>query len=365
MSGRLKLYDRLARDGRRYGLFQAIRLLECARRDLPRAGCAMRALDEPVRFGQEPELRFLGSEIAGFLQPTTDRHARLAVNVQGLLGTNGPMPLWLTEYVRERVRTHSDTTLRAFLDIFHHRLVNLLYRAWAAGQPVVSHDRPDGNDYAWYAASLCGLAARQQPDGASRLIGRGAKLQFTGLLASRVRHAAGLRAVLMQDLCVPVAIEESVGQWLEVAEDEATRFVRKGVRPGHRAARQGTTEAAGVLGHGCALGRRVFDRQHRFRVVLGPLGPGDYARFEPEAPSLARLLEWVTLYAGPVLDWDVELLLAPGAAAPMRLDRRARLARSAWIGRPEAGRTRPALRFDARMRAGRRVPPHVVPSAGG
>lgn len=365
MSNRLTLYARLAREGRRYGLFETIRLLECAHRDLPRAGHAIRAADEPVRFGQEPELRFLGSEIAGFLPPADGRPGRLAVNVYGLLGTNGPMPLWLTEYVRERARMHGDATLRGFLDIFHHRLVNLSYRAWASGRPVVSHDRPEGSDYARYAASLCGLAAREQPDGTFWQIGRAAKLQFTGLLASRVRHAEGLRAVLMQDLCVDVAIKESVGQWLDVSEHDATRFVRRGVRPDTGATRQDAAAGAGVLGCGCALGRRVFDRTHRFRVVLGPVGPDDYARFAPGAPSVARLVEWVNLYAGPVLDWDVELLLAPGAAAPMRFDRRARLARSAWLGRPEAGRARPALRFDARASVARRAPAHTASFAGG
>ena len=371
MSDRLTLYAQLAQEGRRYGLFETIRLLDCAHPELPRAGCALRAADERVRFGQDPELRFQGSEIAGFQTPVDRKPGRLAVNVQGLLGTNGPMPLWLTEYVRERIRTHGDTTLRGFLDIFHHRLVSLSYRAWAAGQPVVSHDRPEGSDYAWYAASLCGLAAGRHSDCPLRQIGRAEKLPFTGLLASRVRHAEGLRAVLRQDLCVAVSIEQSVGQWLDMAEHDATRFVRRGVRPETRAARQDAARAdragAGVLGRGCALGRRVFDRQHRFRVVLGPLGRDDYARFAPEGPSAGRLVEWVALYAGPVLDWEVELLLAPGAAAPMRFDRRAQLGRSAWLGRPEAGRSRPALRFDARASASvvRRTPAHAVPPAGG
>ena len=39
----------------------------------------------------------------------------------GLLGPNGPLPLHLTEYVRERLRHHADPTFARFLDLFHHR----------------------------------------------------------------------------------------------------------------------------------------------------------------------------------------------------------------------------------------------------
>ena len=42
----------------RYALFQALRRLECAFRDRPRLGEAVRAADAPVRLGQDPSLAF-------------------------------------------------------------------------------------------------------------------------------------------------------------------------------------------------------------------------------------------------------------------------------------------------------------------
>jgi predicted component of type VI protein secretion system len=56
---------------------------------------------------------------------------RLGVRFFGLTGPQGPMPLHFTEYVRERARNHGDPTLARFLDLFHHRLLSLFYRAWA------------------------------------------------------------------------------------------------------------------------------------------------------------------------------------------------------------------------------------------
>ncbi|MGV8763016.1 type VI secretion system baseplate subunit TssG, partial [Pseudomonas aeruginosa] len=59
----------------------------------------------------------------------------------GLTGPNGPLPLHLTEYARERQRNVNDATFKRFMDVFHHRLLTLFYRAWAeARRPVVVVD---------------------------------------------------------------------------------------------------------------------------------------------------------------------------------------------------------------------------------
>ncbi|WP_313651069.1 type VI secretion system baseplate subunit TssG, partial [Pseudomonas soli] len=71
------------------------------------------------------------------------------------------LPLHLTEYMRERQRNHADPTSKRFLDVFHHRLLSLFYRAWAEARPTVSHDRP-GDDY--WAARLAALSGRGQPE---------------------------------------------------------------------------------------------------------------------------------------------------------------------------------------------------------
>ena len=47
----------------------------------------------------------------------------------GLFGPNGPLPVHMTEYARERIYHHQDTSLSAFADLFHHRLALLFYRA--------------------------------------------------------------------------------------------------------------------------------------------------------------------------------------------------------------------------------------------
>ncbi|AOB32509.1 type VI secretion protein [Bordetella sp. H567] len=322
---------RLAADPCRYAFYQAMRQIECAYPAKPRIGASARAADDPVRFGQDADMAFVPSELSAYRPATAQAPARLAVNALGLMGTTGPLPLHLTEYVRDRARHAGDTTLAGFLDMFHHRMMSLFYRAWAVGQPVIGHDRADGNHYAKYVGSLCGLGspATHRTDG----IGEYAKLQFSGLLAARTRHAHGLASLLSRYFRVPAAINQFVGQWLYLSGEDRARLGRGGAKR---------------LGHGLPLGARVWDRQHKFRVVLGPLDKARAQGLQPGTDGFRRLAEWVRLYAGSILDWDVELRLAPGAAAAMRLDGNARLSRSTWLGRPGGTAGAPCLRFQSR-----------------
>jgi type VI secretion system protein ImpH len=64
-----------------------------------------------------------------------------------------------------------------------------------------------------------------------------------------------------------------------------------------------------VLGESTRVGTQVYDRQSRFRVVLGPLALEEYRRFLPGGDLLARLIDIVHRYAGEELRWDARLIL--------------------------------------------------------
>ena len=121
-------------------------------------GPARRPVDEPVRLGQDPDLSFAPAPLASFETGRDGRPPRLQVRLFGLLGPNGPLPLHLTEYARERLRHAGDPTLSRFLDLFHHRFLTLFYRAWAQAQPHVNRDRPDDDRFAAYIGSFFGMA---------------------------------------------------------------------------------------------------------------------------------------------------------------------------------------------------------------
>ncbi|QDQ25438.1 type VI secretion system baseplate subunit TssG [Chitinimonas arctica] len=311
------LADRLEKSSHRFDFYQAMRLLERAHRDKPRLGQSFRPADDALRLGQDAELCFQSTPLGPYRR-AGERPARLAVNLLGLLGADGPMPLHLTEYVRERQHHAGDHTLAAFLDIFHHRILSLLYRSWASSQPVISRDRPDDDRFADYLGSLSGQSARASlPDAARQCAHEQDHLHFTGLLAGKTRHAAGLALLLSQYFGLPVAIEQFVGQWLALPAKAHTRLGARG--------------GSSTLGKGCVLGKKVWDCQHKFRIVIGPLDQADYDRLLPGGASFSRLQAWVRQYVGHALDWDVELRLKPAAIKGTRLGDGAGMGLGTWL----------------------------------
>jgi type VI secretion system protein ImpH len=303
-------------------------------------------VQEPLRLGQEPELGFAPAALASFTRQGSV--PRLGVLFMGLLGPQGPMPLHLTEYVRERLRQRGDATLQRFLDVFHHRLLSLFYRAWAESQPCVQHDRPEDDRFALWMGAATGLDGRVRPQDS---LPQNARLFHAGLLGARTRPPEGLVKLLSRHFGVPVRVEQFVPHWLPVERADRTRL-------GHarnRFERLGREPA--VLGRNASAGTQVWDRQYKFRVVLGPLPLAQYERFLPGGSAWRPLCDWVREYAGLHLLWDVQLALRAGEVPEPRLDRRLRLGVSSWIGRrasqPRADlRLRPHTSFIARANGG-------------
>jgi type VI secretion system protein ImpH len=301
--------------------FQILRLLENAHPDKPRIGASLRPRDDAVRFGQDPSLAFEPTAVRGYTPASSEQRARLAVNFIGLLGPNGPLPLHLTEYARDRARNNGDQTLAAFLDVFHHRIVSLFYRARASAEPALSLDRPELDRFGDYVGSLFGIgsAALQGRDE----IGDFAKLHFAGLMANQRRPAAGLVTILRAYFKLPVGIEQFVGYWMKIPLDGQTRI--------------GMQDRGNRLGTSAVLGRTVWDCQHKFRLVIGPLDYDDYQRMLPGGDSMSRLLAWVRNYAGVVLDWDVRLILKQEQVPRLALGAR-RLGWTTFVSSVPAGR---------------------------
>lgn len=67
--------------------------------------------------------------------------------------------------------------------------------------------------------------------------------------------------------------------------------------------------AANQLGVDFCLGSHVWDRQHKFRIRLGPLTLDDYMGMLPGQQPFNELVAWVAEYLGHELDWDLNLVL--------------------------------------------------------
>jgi type VI secretion system protein ImpH len=304
----------------KFNFFQAIRLIEAGSPGLDRAGTGRRPSKEAVRLGQEPSLAFAPSMLASFTPGKGDSADYLAGYFFGLFGPNGPLPLHLTEYARDREKVEKDGTFRAFADIFHNRMLSLFYRAWAEARPTVQMDRPDQDQFATYVGATFGMAS---PGLRNRdALDDHAKLFMAGRLSQQSRPAEGLQAMLEELFLVPMVVEQYVGEWMTLPKEAELKL--------------GSSPTVASLGETATLGARVWGGQHKFRIVCGPLSGKDFKRFLPGEQSLEKLCSTVRNYVGDELDWEIRLLLVGDETPTSKLGEFGQLGWTSWIGEKQS-----------------------------
>lgn len=332
------------RDPRAWRLDAALRLVALANPGLPPVGASARVGEDALRLDQAPGLAFPAGEIAG-LEPGGPA-PRLAQQVIGLLGANGPMPLAVSEHVHERSEQAGDHAPRRFLDVFHHRLASLFHRAWAARAPESAHDRPAED---WFSAQLLALGGAR-PDPAPAPVDAGCRAALAGLLLARPRGAAGLAALLRLVLQAPVEVDCFRASRVPLDAEDRCRLGRRGP-----AVRLGAA----------VIGRSLRSRSDAIRVRLGPLDAAAFARLAPGGEGFRRLRwalrAWLTRPLAVEVAWLVE-----SAAVPRTRLGAALLGRDTWMRlRPDpgpAGQLRAVVPSHAPHPADRPLPPRLRPA---
>jgi len=297
-------------------VFQVLRWIDArggSDRRLGRAGTPRR---EGLRMRQMPHMVFAPSTFAAAEPPQEGRPARLSIYSFGLFGPNGPLPLHLTEYARERLIHHGDGALTAFADVFHHRLILLFYRAWADAQSAASLDHRE-EDFSRRLASLLHRLVSARDD---ETIAPHARYVAAGHLLRQTRNPEGLVQILAAYFGLAIRLHEFHPRWFRLEPDD--RLVL-----GSRA----------LLAQGAVLGAAVRDAQHAFRLELGPMRLADYMQFLPGRKKWRQLRDWVREYVGIEFAWDARLLLDRRDVQGVVLGSPTPLGQASWLGRwPEA-----------------------------
>ncbi len=288
-----ELEDQLRQNPTAFEFFQAVRVLERLLPGRKALGKFVEPREEVVRFATNPDTAFPASEIHA-LDLTDGGPARMTVNFMGLTGPEGVLPYYYSLLVSERLRAR-DGTLRDFLDIFHHRIISLFYRAWEKYRFAVSYERDRRDRVTGHLKDLIGLGAQGLQD---RLAIRDEALLFyAGLFAPQQRSAAALQQLLEDYFSVPAEIEQFVGGWYPLS---ATTQCNLGDDAG----------ASEQLGWGAVAGEEVWDPQARVRVRLGPLTRRQYDQFLPTGAAYEPLRTLTRFFCSDQFDFEVQLILA-------------------------------------------------------
>lgn len=303
----------------RMNFFQLLRLLE---REGARFGRAGGPGSEPARLGQSPRLVFATSDVAEMTPGAEGHPPEVAVNVLGLIGPEGPMPLHMTRWIMERMSNRwfagdtsgatADTSFLNFINMLQHRHIALYWRAWADARADVQVGHPGGGGVSAMLRALSGIGLPGSASGDRRL--DNGKMRQATALVQQVQSPGRLAAFLSTVLELPVIIREFTGHWINL--------------PPHLQTRLGQAHAE--LGLGAVAGSRVFDRQSRAEIRVGPLTFRDFRAFLDDNATWKRLRRAVIFAEGKGIHYDLRLVLAAGEVPPAQLGT-ARLGRTAWL----------------------------------
>ena len=330
---------------RRQGFLPLLMLLDRLQPGAADVGGATAAPAEHVRFRHDPALSFTSGDVIrveehtlppdpGDFTSTSRRRWEIVTAFLGLTGTVSPLPQYIAEEIAQE--NPEDRASRDFLDLFHHRAVSLLARGLLEHDPAATHRGDQRDPWSVRLLALAGVDASEragegevaaEPPSVGAGEARWLLLRASALLGERAPTAAGLAAILRDALRdeldgAPLTLEQFVGVRVPIADPDRTQL---GVK-------------ATTLGRDAVLGRTVLDRTGTVGVVVGPVGPEGYGRFAVERSAAEKLRATLELAGRGELSCQLELLLEPGAAPPLRLaapgahDAGSRLGRDAWLG---------------------------------
>jgi type VI secretion system protein ImpH len=343
--------ERLFAEPFRFQFFQAVRMVELW---LRRHGVAQEgAVANFMRFQNPLTLRFPASQLDSLrpepreILPTAPalaealhgkqlRYLRMTPNFMGFLGSAGALPAHYTEAIAAHQLYEKDEGPRAFLDVFSTRSLSLFYEAWRKYRLELKY-QVDGQDrFLPLLLALGGLGnkalTRRLSGGRGHAAGAvrdESRAFFATALRQRPASASTMARVLGEYFRVPVAATQFVGCWCEVPPQQQSVL-------GGGQAQLGTT---------AMIGARVWQRDLRMRLTIGPLGRADFDAFLPGGSAALALDKLLTMFTGVTLEYEICLVLRAEDVAGASLGAGARLGWDSFMPDQGAGVDRADVRY--------------------
>lgn len=306
--------------------FELMRWLETPERRFGRAGGPAQ---EPARLGQQIRLGPAACEISAWDPGRSEAPAWIAVEITGLFGPEGPMPLHLSRRILERMSERwfpgdpspepgADRTFLEFCNLLQHRMIAFHYRAFAEAQPAVAADHGGRGQVTIMLAALAGIGL---PGITEALDDPDLVLRHATSLASEIRNPERLEEVLSDLLDAPVQVVEFTPCWQTI--------------PAGLGSRLGLAYAS--LGRSAVLGPRIYQPQGRAEIQVGPLTLGHYLALAGEGSAQQALCHVLRFVMGEETGFDLRLVLAEGEIPASLLGKGPALGRTAWLAGGKAG----------------------------
>ncbi|NHZ66240.1 type VI secretion system baseplate subunit TssG [Massilia genomosp. 1] len=315
--------ERLFEEPYRFQFFQAVRMLELW---LKRHGSPQQsAIANFLRFQNSTSLAFPPSELEKLepvprelprqakslgeaLQSNTLKYIRITPAFMGLLGVAGALPAHYTDRISAHIIYNKDEGPRAFLDTFSSRSVALFFEAWRKYRLELKYAIDGKDSFLPLLLSLAGVGNDSLRHRLNDELGGGVLDESLGYFASALRHrppsAVQISRVLSEYFGKRVKAEQFIGCWYEVPTSQQTML----------------GAANSMLGAGAMAGERVWQRDLRLRLVVGPLDHDSFNSFLPGGKAARALKSMITMFTGVSLEYEVQLVLRGPDVHGMQMD---------------------------------------------
>ena len=304
----INLIDDIVEDGESYDFFQAIRLLNRLSKD-----SSDRSKQPELRIHPELNLNYPHSDISEIREIENGDGYEIISTFFGLYGVSSPLPGYFTEELLDEEWEERNAS-KEFLDIIHHHMYPLLYKAWLKYKFSHNAIEEENNRYWEIIYSVTGLSEEFRGD--QKLAGQ--LLKYSGILCQQPKTQLGLKTILNDyftdaevDIfpCVHRKVPISDHQKCVIGNDNNT------------------------LGSGAVIGQQVDDRSGKFLIKIGPVNRSVFEKITNDDSTRAFVSAVTRLFLSQPLAYDIMLLLEPGAEKNILLGDAANstLGRNAWI----------------------------------
>ena len=307
----LSVISQLEKEPYRFNFYQAVRVLEYAamrsRKDGQTASAPLSLQAPPsqefLHFETRQSLSFTPAEVTHVFREAVEskQHAHtqqwhMTVAFMGLTGNQGVLPYHLSEAILREIRK-KNTSLKEFFEIFNHRAISMMYRAWAKYQLPASFEthklrNQRGNDSATNVLmSLMGLGLPslqyRQPYSDESLI------PISGFLSRGTCSAAGLASMIKARFGLEAKIHQFSGTISELTPDVMSRLGMQN----------------NALGKNTFLGASCYHYAGKFTVAITPKSIEEFDQLSPGSPLVRSLMAFVTQAVGSELVFDIDVSL--------------------------------------------------------
>ncbi len=265
---------------------------------------------EQLRFTANYQLSYSATSIADAGNLDDESFKTLLVNFLQLMGAEGALPQHYTKLIISRIKQR-DYALADFIDMFHHRLVALFYRAWAKYRLVPqleAHGLQNKQDP--ITQLIDALADHQAQDPISQRY-------YSGHFSKQVRSAQALQTLLADYLDTPINIDQHVGSWLPLEVHCLSQLKTHG-------------NNLVQLGQGVLIGRRAWSVQSKIAVHIKELSLPQYKQLMPGTQEYQALKQLIRKYTPAHISIDLYFYVNTEKAR-IRFSDRPQLSKSAWI----------------------------------